>query len=164
VHPPASVEVRERLVPSGTPAAPARSRGPWRRAGLAAGGVLGFSPATRRSRAPDPLRRHASPLLLRIFRSFRPKAMLSRATCAGRAHSLEIIAMSLSFGGRRFTTSPPIFTVPLVIGSRPADHPQGVVFPQPDGPTKDDELAASPILRSSSETREVPSSRPSSGA
>src|SRR5207245_1658776 len=36
--------------------------------------------------------------------------------------------MSRSFGGSRFTTSPPIFTVPLVIGSRPAIIRRAVVF------------------------------------
>ncbi len=54
------------------------------------------------------------------------------------------------------TTSPPIATVPAVIGSSPAIIRSAVVFPHPDGPTKTTN-SPSAISRSKSETAFVPS-------
>ena len=54
------------------------------------------------------------------------------------------------------TTSPPIETVPAVIGSSPAIIRSAVVFPHPDGPTKTMN-SPSAISRSKSETAFVPS-------
>src|SRR5919197_5412158 len=45
------------------------------------------------------------------------------------------MAMSRSFGGTSFTTSPPIRMSPSVMSSRPAIMRSVVVLPQPDGPT-----------------------------
>src|SRR5579864_2782797 len=44
--------------------------------------------------------------------------------------------MSRSRGGRSFTTRSPIATSPLVMSSSPAIIRKAVVFPQPDGPTR----------------------------
>ena len=66
------------------------------------------------------------------------------------------MAMSRFFGGRSFTTTPPIFTFPEVTVSRPATIRSAVVFPQPDGPTKTTNSPAS-TSRSSSVTAFVPS-------
>ena len=49
--------------------------------------------------------------------------------------------MSRFFGGRSLTTRPPMLTVPPLIGSSPAIIRRAEVLPQPDGPTKHDELA-----------------------
>ena len=45
------------------------------------------------------------------------------------------MAMSRSFGGTSFTTSPPIMTSPPVMSSRPAIMRSVVLLPQPEGPT-----------------------------
>src|SRR6267143_4672148 len=45
------------------------------------------------------------------------------------------MAMSRSFGGTSFTTSPPMAISPSVMSSRPAIMRSVVVLPQPDGPT-----------------------------
>src|SRR5438874_10092048 len=45
------------------------------------------------------------------------------------------MAMSRSFGGTSFTTSPPMRMSPPVMSSRPAIIRSVVVLPQPDGPT-----------------------------
>src|SRR6202044_2163884 len=44
--------------------------------------------------------------------------------------------MSRSFGVLSLTTSPPIFSSPSVMSSRPATIRSAVDFPQPDGPTR----------------------------
>src|SRR5919198_2370303 len=44
--------------------------------------------------------------------------------------------MSRSFGARSLTTSPPIFSSPSEMSSRPAIIRSAVDFPQPDGPTR----------------------------
>jgi hypothetical protein len=64
--------------------------------------------------------------------------------------------MSRFFGGRSFTTRPPIFTAPLVIGSKPATIRSADVFPHPDGPTSTMN-SPSAISTSSSDTAFVPS-------
>src|SRR5438067_1474944 len=45
------------------------------------------------------------------------------------------MAMSRSFGGTSFTTSPPMAISPSVMSSRPAIMRSVVVLPQPEGPT-----------------------------
>src|SRR5688500_10461550 len=57
------------------------------------------------------------------------------------------MAMSRSFGGRSFTTRPPIEISPALIGSSPAIMRNRVDLPQPEGPSRTTKLPSS-ILRS----------------
>ncbi len=57
------------------------------------------------------------------------------------------MAMSRSFGVRSLTTRPPIEIVPSEISSSPATMRSAVVFPQPDGPDENQELAVVDVER-----------------
>src|SRR5271163_2083258 len=53
------------------------------------------------------------------------------------------MAMSRAFGGRLFTTRPPIAISPPVMFSSPASIRRSVVLPQPEGPTRTANSASS---------------------